>query len=406
MHCMELLSESTHYWYPTLQDLSVINGLFFPLIASFKMEKVLENVVAMVKEHPAGIPLKKLSVFYSQTYRKNLTLTSLGFDSMSSLLVSLDKDLVVEEQLVHHKAHCHLRQAGSGASTKATEDHKDIEGVLEDIVAMVKQHSDGIPLKKISVTYRRTYNKHLTLSSLGFDSMASLVAALDRDLVVEGELVFCNYHHRGSRAGAGPPAKATEDKFENVLKNVVALMTEFPDGIPLKTVAIVYSQKYRHNLALASLGFQTISCLVASLKGDLVVRGDIVFHKIHQAQNQLLAGKPLKATEDSRPATPQRTEPLLGKSSATPSAPVPQMDVPPTASLCSTHCLPVNPLFPASKPAEKLTQQQLYQRVIEVSYENKYMHHRLFCFQIVFSLLALLSPVYLRTFYMKATIIQ
>ncbi|XP_056285066.1 uncharacterized protein wu:fj29h11 isoform X2 [Pseudoliparis swirei] len=334
------------------------------------MEKVLENVVAMVKEHPAGIPLKKLSVFYSQTYRKNLTLTSLGFDSMSSLLVSLDKDLVVEEQLVHHKAHCHLRQAGSGASTKATEDHKDIEGVLEDIVAMVKQHSDGIPLKKISVTYRRTYNKHLTLSSLGFDSMASLVAALDRDLVVEGELVFCNYHHRGSRAGAGPPAKATEDKFENVLKNVVALMTEFPDGIPLKTVAIVYSQKYRHNLALASLGFQTISCLVASLKGDLVVRGDIVFHKIHQAQNQLLAGKPLKATEDSRPATPQRTEPLLGKSSATPSAPVPQMDVPPTASLCSTHCLPVNPLFPASKPAEKLTQQQLYQRVIEVI--NKY----------------------------------
>ncbi|TNN81627.1 Transmembrane protein 238 [Liparis tanakae] len=338
--------------------------------ASFTMEKVLENVVAMVKEHPAGIPLKKLAVFYSQTYRKNLTLTSLGFDSMSSLLVSLDKDLVVEEQLVRHKAHCHPKQAGAGASTKATEDHRNIEEVLEDIVAMVKQHSAGIPLKKLSVTYSRTYNKHLTLSSLGFDSMASLVAALDRDLVVQGELVFCNYDHRGSRAGAGPPAKVTEDKFENVLKNVVALMTEFPDGIPLKTVAIVYSQKYRHNLALASLGFRTISCLVASLKGDLVVRGDIVFHKIHQPQNQLLAGKPLKATEENRPATPQRTEPLLGKSSATPSAPVPQVDVPPTASLCSSHCLPVNPLFPASKPAEKLTQHQLYQRVIEVI--NKY----------------------------------
>ncbi|XP_034415421.1 protein NO VEIN isoform X2 [Cyclopterus lumpus] len=337
------------------------------------MEKVLENVVGMVKEHPAGIPLKKLSVFYSQTYRKNLTLTSLGFDSMSSLLASLDKDLVVEEELVRHKAHCHPRQAGAAASTKATEDSKNIEGVLEDIVAMVKQHPAGIPLKKLSVTYSQTYHKNLTLSSLGFDSMASLVAALDRDLVVEGKLVF--YHHCVSWAGAGAPAKATEKKFENVLENVVAMMTDLPDGIPLKMVAIVYSQKYHHNLALASLGFQTISCLVASLKGDLIVRGDIVFHKIHQPQNQLVAGKPAKATEVYRPATPQRTETLIGKSSATPSYTVPQVDanshyVPPTASLFSTHCLPINPLFPASKPAEKLTQQQLYQRVIEVI--NKY----------------------------------
>ncbi|XP_031729731.1 protein NO VEIN isoform X1 [Anarrhichthys ocellatus] len=349
------------------------------LLTSHKMEKVLENIVAMVKEHPAGIPLKKLAVFYSQTYRKNLTLTSLGFDSMASLVASLDRDLVVEGEVVHHKTHCRSRRAGAWASTKATEDSKNMESVLEDIVAMVKQHSAGITLKKLSVTYSQTYHKNLTLSSLGFDSMASLVASLDRDLVVEGELVFYKYRHHdscaGVGAGAGASAKATEQKIEKVLENVVAMMTEHPDGIPLKMVAIVYSQKYCRNLAIASLGFKTISCLVASLEGDLVVREEVVFHKIHQPQNQPVAGKPAKATEDIRPVTPQRTETLTGKTSATPSATVPQVDtspyyVPPTTSLFSTHCLPVNPLFTASKPAEKLTQQQLYQRVIEVI--NKY----------------------------------
>ncbi|KAF1374253.1 hypothetical protein PFLUV_G00248000 [Perca fluviatilis] len=260
--------------------------------------------------------------------------------------------------------------------------------VLENIVTMVKQHPDGIPLKKLAVFYNQTYRKNLTLSTLGFDSMASLVASLDGDLVVEGELVFCKFNRHDSRivTGAGASAKATEDKkTENVLENIVAMMTEHPDGIPLKMVAIVYSQKYRHNLALTSLGFKTISCLVASLKEDLVVNGDLVFHKIHQPQNQPVAGKPAKATDDSRPATPQRTETLIGKSSATQSVTVPEVDVnshyvpsnqaginflgPPlisTASLFSTDCLPVNLLFTAPKPAEKLSQQQLYQRVLEV----------------------------------------
>ncbi|XP_074476701.1 uncharacterized protein LOC141758850 isoform X3 [Sebastes fasciatus] len=348
------------------------------------MEKVLDKVVAMVKQHPDGIPLKKLAVFYSQTYRKNLTLSSLGFDSMTSLVDSLDRDLVVEGELVLHKSHCRSRRAGAGASTKATEDSETIEKVLEDIVAMVKQHLDGIPLKKLSVTYSQTYHKNLTLSSLVFDSMANLVASLERDLVVEGELVFYKNHRCNSRAvaGAGVSAKATEDN-EKVLENIVAMMTEHPHGIPLKMVAIAYSQKYRYNMALVSLGFKTISCLVESLKGDLVVRGEVVFHKIHQPQNPPVAGKLATATEDSRPATPQRTEPLIGKSSATPSAKLPQVDVsshyvPPTLAEInllgppsfSTHCPPVNSLFTASKPAEKLTQQQLLQRVLEVL--NKY----------------------------------
>ncbi len=348
----------------------------------------------MVRQQPAGIPLKKLAVFYSQTYHKNLTLSSLGFDSMANLVASLHRDLVVEGELVFHKIHCRARLAGAaaGASTKATEE------VLENIVAMVRQFSTGVPLKKLAVYYSQTYHKNLTLSSLGFDSMASLVASLDRNLVVEEELVFYKDHRRQSRtgagAGAGALANAAEDneRSEEVLENVVALMKEHPDGIPLKKVAIVYSQKYRHNLSLASLGFKTITCLVASLKEDLVVRGEVAFHKNHQP----VAGKLAKATDDSRPATPQHTESVIGKSS-TATVTVPQVDVsshyePPTQaginllghplistdSLFSAHCPPVNTLFTASKPAQKQTQQQLYQRVLEVSYVDRYIDHAVF----------------------------
>ncbi|KAF0025078.1 hypothetical protein F2P81_021959 [Scophthalmus maximus] len=281
------------------------------------MEKVLENIVAMVKQHQAGIPLKKLAVFYGQTYHSNLTLSSLGFDSTTSLVASLDRDLVVERELVFYKTRHHVRRA---------KEESNREEVLENIVAMVKQHQAGIPLKKLAVFYGQTYHSNLTLSSLGFDSTASLVSSLDGHLVVEKELVFHKDHHCGSQAGAGAgavtSAKATEDS-EMVLKNIVVMMKEHPPGIPLKRVAIVYNQKYCHQLALAPLGFKTISSLVASLKGELVLIEEVVFHKIHQPQSQPRGGTSTEATEDSRSTTLQRTDSPVGDRSTTPTVTVP-----------------------------------------------------------------------------------
>ncbi|KAM7382188.1 hypothetical protein PAMA_012854 [Pampus argenteus] len=332
-----------------------------------KMERVLENIVAMVQLYPAGIPLKKLAVLYSQTYHQNLTLSFLGFDSMASLVASLDRDLVMKGELVFHI------------------DHR--RETLENIVAMVQQYPAGIPMKKLAVLYSQTYHKNLTLSFLGFDSIPNLLASLDSDLVVEGQLVFHKDHKVSeSRARARAPAKATEDSktIKKVQQNLRAMMKEHPDGILLKKVAIAYSQKYHHNLVLASLGFKTISCLVATLKGVLVVEGELVFHKMHQPRNQRGAGTPAKTTEGSRPATPQRSEPPVEKSSSVPdgaaSLDTSSCCVSPrpagtsllgsslisSAPLCSTTFLPVKPLFTGSKPAERLTQQQLYQRVLEV----------------------------------------
>ncbi|XP_026170473.1 protein NO VEIN isoform X2 [Mastacembelus armatus] len=253
--------------------------------------------------------------------------------------------------------------------------------VLENVVSMVKQHNEGIPLKKLAIFYSQTYRSNLTLSSLGFASMVDFVASLDKELVVEEELVFHKGHHCVRQVGAAAGISPADLDRIKVLENIVVMMKENPDGIALKMLAGIYSQKYCHNVDLDSLGFNTMSCLVASLKEDLVVTGEVVFHKMHQPHNKPRART--KGTEDSRPATPQRTESRLSHWSTTPNATTPSVDVstqgvpasqagisclsPPlnsTASLISSHC-PVNPMFAASKPAEPLTQQTLYQKVIE-----------------------------------------
>lgn len=77
------------------------------------MESVRKNVVALVKEQPAGIPLKKLVQHYQQKYHQNLTFSTLGFDSVRSLIASLDSELVIVGQRVTHKDHLCNNQVGA-----------------------------------------------------------------------------------------------------------------------------------------------------------------------------------------------------------------------------------------------------------------------------------------------------
>lgn len=155
----------------------------------------------------------------------------------------------------------------------------------------------------------------------------------------------------------------------------------------MNKLALAYSQKYHHNLALASLGYKTIPCLVAALKRDLMVMGKLVFHKSHQPHDHHGVETSAKLTKDGRPAMPQRNESPIERKSFIPSASMPQVDGnfchvpspqvnallgPPlisTAALIGKH-LPVNPPFNGSKPAERLSQQQC-QRVVEVSHAGK-----------------------------------
>lgn len=251
-----------------------------------------------------------------------------------------------------------------------------MERVRENIVALAKQNPAGIPLKQLAVVYNKRYRHNLSLSSLGFDSMVSLVDSLDSDLVLVGQLIHHKDHLLASKGinGAGAAAAAEATERQKILENVVSLIKEHPDGIPLKKVAVVYSQKYHHNLALASLGFKTISNLVTSLK-ELVVREEDVFHETHWLPRETVPEK--SANKDSRPATPQRTEsPKAGPPVTAPHRDVCPPSVPSTQA--AVNCLGPTPvstaLLTTPWPPDKqtnLTLDQLYRRVVEVSHEDK-----------------------------------
>lgn len=76
------------------------------------MDSVEDNIVALVKEHPTGIPLKKLAKYYQKKYHQKLTLSS-GFDSVTSLIASLDSELVIVGQKVMHKDSPYNPQVGA-----------------------------------------------------------------------------------------------------------------------------------------------------------------------------------------------------------------------------------------------------------------------------------------------------
>ncbi|KAM3842547.1 uncharacterized protein ACN63O_022346, partial [Diretmus argenteus] len=89
-------------------------------LALLKMEKDVEDIVSMMTDHPDGVPLKMLSIAYSQRYHRNLTVSALGFKSISGLVKSLDQHLVVEGELVFHKTHRPPRGTGAGAGAQRT----------------------------------------------------------------------------------------------------------------------------------------------------------------------------------------------------------------------------------------------------------------------------------------------
>lgn len=96
-----------------LCNLLILLLLSLFLAALPMMESVREKVVALVKEHPAGIPLKKLAHYYQKKYKQNLSLSSLGIDSVTSLITSLDSELVINGQMVIYNDTLRINQVGT-----------------------------------------------------------------------------------------------------------------------------------------------------------------------------------------------------------------------------------------------------------------------------------------------------
>ncbi|XP_014916077.1 uncharacterized protein LOC106964848 isoform X1 [Poecilia latipinna] len=281
-----------------------------------------------------------------------------------------------------HGCCCNNSRKHDALRNKLTNPSK-MEDVLENVVALAYLHKNGIPLTRLSNLYSQKYRTNLVVRDLNFSSILSMVSTLE-DLVVEGDVMFHKEHRRQNKDAA--EAKAQGKITTDVLQNVVDLIKEHPKGIRLKTLATVYKQVYEHDLIISSMGFKAVSDLVGSLKDDLVVNGKRVFHKIYVSKSQPVKRASTRIKEDSRPTTPQTPDSLKEKSSSnpetqapafqwdysSPSASVPQSAInflgSPLVSTSSSsiHCIPGSPPVAASQKVPQLTQDQLYQRVLQV----------------------------------------
>lgn len=141
------------------------------------MEKTRRNVKLLLKLHPEGIPLSKLTVFYSQRFHRNLTLADLGFGSISAFVASLSDDLVVNDGTVFYSAHWQKVQDS------------------EDTVELIKSCPEGVLLNKLEVAFTQRYKRNITLSALGFSSVADFIESLNKDLLVRGNVVYHRSHN-------------------------------------------------------------------------------------------------------------------------------------------------------------------------------------------------------------------
>uniref|UniRef100_A0A4W4ERA0 HTH OST-type domain-containing protein n=1 Tax=Electrophorus electricus TaxID=8005 RepID=A0A4W4ERA0_ELEEL len=209
-----------------------------------KMDKTCKKVKRLVKQHPEGVPLTDLAVLYSQRYHRNLIVAELGFPSISAFIASLTEDLVVHNGTVFHRKPSSLCQ------------------VATKMVKLVKSFPAGVPLNKLAVSFSQRYKRNLTLSELGFSTMAAFIDSLDDKLLVKADVVKTPFI---------------------IVQEVVNLVKNHPNGIPLKKLSMFFSQEYKQNLAVSKLGFSSTADFVGSLSADLLVENESVFHKVHRA---------------------------------------------------------------------------------------------------------------------------
>lgn len=139
---------------------------FSPLLSAFQnadKDKTSEEVVALVQDHPEGIPLKCLSRFFSHRYKRNLIVSNLGFASVSSFVDSLSKDLLVENGSIFHKKHKNTHESAaslnetpptmnSGISFGAMPKRKEDEMTHEELLEKVKEVIRVYPAAATSIT--------------------------------------------------------------------------------------------------------------------------------------------------------------------------------------------------------------------------------------------------------------
>ncbi|XP_060795619.1 uncharacterized protein wu:fj29h11 isoform X3 [Neoarius graeffei] len=166
------------------------------------MDKFSKKVIQLVKDHPEGIPVLKLAVFYNQKYHHNLVVSDAGFSNIADFIASLSEHLVVKNRTIFHRKHISQTQDTGEDEQEAHSHPEDKDRTSQEVVELVQEYPEGIPLKQLAIFYSSHYKQNLVVSNLGFSSIASFVDSLSKDLLVENERIF----HKMHRATPAPQA--------------------------------------------------------------------------------------------------------------------------------------------------------------------------------------------------------
>ncbi|XP_041077227.1 protein NO VEIN-like isoform X2 [Polyodon spathula] len=283
------------------------------------MDQLKEEIYHLCSFHTEGIPVLKLPFIYRQTYSKQLNIAQYGFKSLEDLLeIMLDtvtlqfdkKGLTAKAAAPRTRfenftnvpitipnplATTALTQKASSlpATTPIPPPADDqLPQLREELNIMFQYFPDGIELSKIRNSYKTMFNRKLKLSEYGFASLKDLLLLLGDTVCVErqGEKNIV----KTVRATATPPrpmvkelAETNSDQrpysvemfkvtMEKVQRDVLELLKLNPDGIHLKRLTVTYSQRYKRNLTVSTLGFPSLTAFIESMKDELHLEGELI----------------------------------------------------------------------------------------------------------------------------------
>ncbi|KPP78089.1 hypothetical protein Z043_102444 [Scleropages formosus] len=141
-----------------------------------------------------------------------------------------------------------------------------------ELLAMLRTYPEGLELGKLRKKYKALYGHSLNLPKYGLKGLQELLEAL-------GDLVYVEHVDNKNMVKVTNQGNWQHTGMEKVRSEVIDLLKECPDGIPLKALAAAYNKKYKRNLSVSDLGFRSMASFVLSLQDELHVQKEVVFHK-------------------------------------------------------------------------------------------------------------------------------
>ncbi|KAJ8246365.1 hypothetical protein GJAV_G00266920 [Gymnothorax javanicus] len=324
------------------------------------MDKLRDDILILCQKYPQGLPLLKIPLLFRAMYKKPLDLCP--DELLQKLLEAMADDLTLEctqeglvvrpaqfqppscESPAHSSLPCNPGQASAGVFPVDQTSNCDKGAVLQqlkgEVLWLLRSSPGGVELSKLRRKYREHYGRKLTLPHYGLRSMHDLLQLLGDQVCLElvnnknvlkeassGNRVQDLTDSSPGRSGPGlrPSPRKKGKKMEEASLEVLELLKQHPQGVPIKKLANAFNQKYKRNLVVSQLGFSSIEQFLESLGDEVLVERNVVFHRSHVSAAGGFANAEVRCSSPvgAAPFANGSAEPLSSNLASLPSNPAP-----------------------------------------------------------------------------------